>query len=408
MAMLGARMHFAVPGILANAGLLHTFYTDMYLGNKVLFQRIIALVPESARPKLLRQLSLRSADRIPAGQVVSFDLLGLWYLLKRRGAVAPSERALLFAKVNRLFGDRVVREGFNGADVVWGFNGASLEIFQHARARGLKCILEQSIAPRRIELELLAEEAARWPGWQPNEYSPSASASDPLAEREEAEWQLADKIVCGSRFVADGLAQQDVAIDKLSIVPYGVNTNHFRARNGHSARKELNVLFVGEIGLRKGIPYLLEALKSLNRPQAARAKLVGPLAVDPERLKHYGQWCDVVGRVHRSRILEMYGWADVLVLPSICEGSATVTYEAMACGLPVVSTPNTGSLVRHGVDGFVVPIRDATALQEKIELLCDDRALRSRMATSARERSKEGSLGAYGRRLLESISFGSS
>jgi glycosyltransferase involved in cell wall biosynthesis len=104
----------------------------------------------------------------------------------------------------------------------------------------------------------------------------------------------------------------------------------------------------------------------------------------------------------------MYGWADVLVLPSICEGSATVTYEAMACGLPVVSTPNTGSLVRHGVDGFVVPIRDATALQEKIELLCDDRALRSRMATSARERSKEGSLGAYGRRLLESISFGSS
>jgi glycosyltransferase involved in cell wall biosynthesis len=408
VAMLGARMHFAVPGILANEGLLHTFYTDTYLGNKTLLQRMLELVPEGARPKLLRQLSLRSGERIPPGQVVSFDLLGLWYLLKRRRDLAPSERAMLFAKVNRLFGNRVVRKGFNGADIVWGFNGASLEIFQHARSRGIKCVLEQSIEPRRIELKLLAEESARWPGWQPNEYSQPAAASDPLAEREEAEWKLADRIVCGSQFVADGLAQQDLAVEKLSIVPYGVNTNYFTARNGHSARKELNVLFVGEIGLRKGIPYLLEALKSINRPKAIRAKLVGPVAVTAERLKDYSQWCEVVGRLSRSRIVEMYGWADVLVLPSICEGSATVTYEAMGCGLPVVATPNTGSLVRDGQDGFVVPIRDAAALRAKIELLCDDRALRSRMAMSATERAKEGSLGAYTRRLLETISFGSS
>jgi glycosyltransferase involved in cell wall biosynthesis len=368
---------------------------------------MVKLIPDRARPKFLQQLSGRSVERIPSKQVVSFDLLGFWYLLKRRGDLAPSERAMLFAKVNRLFGDRVVRKGFNGTDIVWGFNGASLEIFQHARSRGIKCILEQSIAPRRIELKLLAEEAALWPGWRPDEYSPAATASDPLAEREEAEWQLADKIVCGSRFVADGLAKQNVSIDKISVVPYGVNTDRFTARNGYSARKELNVLFVGEIGLRKGIPYLLEALRSLNRPQAIRAKLLGPVAVSMECLKQYGQWCEVVEPVPRARVVEMYDWADVLVLPSICEGSATVTYEAMACGLPIICTPNTGSLVRHGLDGFVVPIRDATALQEKIEMLCDDLELRSQMATSARERAREGSLGAYSRRLLETISFGS-
>src|SRR5439155_11125427 len=124
-------------------------------------------------------------------------------------------------------------------------------------------------------------------------------------ERDEAEWHLDDKIVCGSVFVAHGLAQQNVAIDQLEMVPYGVNANHFTARNGHSARNELNLLFVGEIGLRKGIPYLLEALKFLNRPEAIRAKLVGPVAVTPERLKDYGQWCEVVGPVARARVIEM-------------------------------------------------------------------------------------------------------
>lgn len=407
VAMLGARMHFAVPQILASAGLLQKLYTDVYLGNKAWIERLISIMPEVQRSALVQQLSGRFEDRIPRDRIVSFDLLGLWYYYMRRRLPAASEPAMLFARMNRLFGDRVVRRGFDGSDIVWGFNGASLEIFQHARKQGIKCILEQSISPRQIELELLAEEVSRWPEWQMNRAGPSASDSDPLSDREEAEWMLADTIVCGSAFVAEGLRQRNVPIEKLRVVPYGVNTGYFQASSTNSPAGTLNVLFVGEVGLRKGIPYLLEAVRALNRPLSIHTRLVGPINVNSEPLREYAEWCEVLGSVPRLRMVEMYRWADILVLPSLCEGSATATYEAMACGLPIVTTRNTGSLVRDGVEGFIVPIRDQGALQEKITLLADDEGLRKRMATAARERAKEASLEAYSKRLLETLAIGS-
>jgi glycosyltransferase involved in cell wall biosynthesis len=73
------------------------------------------------------------------------------------------------------------------------------------------------------------------------------------------------------------------------------------------------------------------------------------------------------------------------VLPSVEEGSALVTYEAMACGLPLIVTPNTGAVARDGVDGFVIPARDVGALQEKILYLYEHGDERRRMAESARQ-----------------------
>jgi glycosyltransferase involved in cell wall biosynthesis len=76
--------------------------------------------------------------------------------------------------------------------------------------------------------------------------------------------------------------------------------------------------------------------------------------------------------VTRQEVRRHYQWADVFVFPSLCEGSAMVTYEALAAGLPVITTPNAGSVVRDGVDGFIVPIRDAEAIAAKLDLLARD------------------------------------
>jgi glycosyltransferase involved in cell wall biosynthesis len=75
----------------------------------------------------------------------------------------------------------------------------------------------------------------------------------------------------------------------------------------------------------------------------------------------------------------------------------------MACGVPVITTPNCGSVVRDGVDGFIVPIRDATAIADKVELLLADRALREHMGRSARERAREFTWERYGERLLGAL-----
>ena len=116
-----------------------------------------------------------------------------------------------------------------------------------------------------------------------------------------------------------------------------------------------------------------------------------------------GEWRD--GCSFDAGLLDAAGTTDVLVLPTLCEGSATVTYEALASGVPVITTENSGSVVREGIDGFVVPIRDAVSLAEKIELLCDDSGLRLQMADAARTRLSEISLAAYAERLLRVLKF---
>jgi glycosyltransferase involved in cell wall biosynthesis len=110
-----------------------------------------------------------------------------------------------------------------------------------------------------------------------------------------------------------------------------------------------------------------------------------------------------VGQVPRSRIADEFREADVFVLPTLCDSFALVHLEAMACGVPVITTPNCGSVVRDGVDGFIVPIRDPEAIADKVELLLADRALRQRMSQSARARAGEFTWARYGERLLGAL-----
>jgi len=96
-----------------------------------------------------------------------------------------------------------------------------------------------------------------------------------------------------------------------------------------------------------------------------------------------------------------YQQADIFVFPSLEEGSALVTYEAMACGLPVVTTPNAGSLVRDGVEGFIVPIRDPDALAERMERLRANARLRQALGRAARMRVEEFTWEQHGQALIQ-------
>ena len=91
-----------------------------------------------------------------------------------------------------------------------------------------------------------------------------------------------------------------------------------------------------------------------------------------------------LGQVARNKIADEFAKADLFVLPSLAEGSATVTYEALALGIPVITTRAAGSPVRDGVDGAIVPERAPEALADAIERIAEDRKLRESMSRSAR------------------------
>jgi glycosyltransferase involved in cell wall biosynthesis len=363
VAQLGARMHYAVPRIFHEAGMLERLYTDSYVGNKPWLARALAAVPKRWRPRGVDRLLGRSDRHIPAGKVTSFDLFGLKYARARRKASDAQDLTRLFASSARRFCERVIAARPPAADVVWAFNGAALELFRWAKERGMRCVLEQTITPRPIMHCLLAEELERWPGWEPGLESPPGS--DLLAQREEEEWQLADRIIAGSHFVVDGVRQWGGPMRKCTVVPYGVDTERFAPAAlvaEQSSAGRLRVLFAGGVGLRKGAPYLLNALRELG-PQNVEGRFAARVALAPETLLPYRDVATFLGPVPRSQMPTLYRWADVLVLPSVCEGSATVVYEALAAGVYVITTPNAGSVL-SGASAFgeIVPIRSAEAI----------------------------------------------
>ena len=211
--------------------------------------------------------------------------------------------------------------------------------------------------------KLLAEESEAFPGWAPPLVADRYA--DEYAARERAEWDNADVVLCASEFVRRGVADSGGPRRRCIVVPYGVDARFsLPVRTPHPG--PLRILTIGEVGLRKGSPYVLKAAQRLKGRAVFR--MVGIWGVLRGVREAMQADVELTGPIPRSEILAHFAWADVFLLPSICEGSAVAIYEALAARLPVVCTPNTGSVVRDGVDGFVVPARNAEAIAERLEI----------------------------------------
>lgn len=399
VAQLGARMHYAVPRIMAAEGLLERLYTDICGDARWL--RLLRHVPPAARNSFVRRLIDRDPAGIPRDSIKTFNAFGLEYAWRRWRATSPSELTAIYLWAGRRFGELVVRRGFGQAGAVYTMNSAGLEILKTARSRGLFTVMEQTIAARAVERKLLAEEAAASPGWEHAD-GPDGSETDYCA-REQAEWNAADRIICGSDFVRSSIASLAGPVARCEVVPYGIRHGDIAAPDRRTRTGPLRVLTVGVLGLRKGTPYVLEAAKRLQG--RAIFRLVGLADLAPAVLADLHRCCEVTGPVVRSEIGRHYEWADVFLLPSICEGSATATYEALAWGLPVICTSNTGSVVRDGVEGRIVPIRDPVAIAAALEQLMDP-SLRAAVAAAAGTRAMEFDLEHYGRRMVQALDPG--
>jgi len=399
VAQIGARRHYAVPVLLHRSGLLERLFTDLCSAAGVV-RLLEAVVPLACRPRRLTQLLGRRAEGIPPAKIQCFPRFAVKWFIKQRGVRAPARKLAAWRQANAEFGRLVVRRGLGEANSVYVFNAAGIEILEHARRGGMKTIVDQTTAPFAVEETLLAEERERWPGWEFDGTRPEHWR--PMAEREEAEWRLADGIVCGSEFVRQGVLAAGGPVEKCAVVPYGAPSGHIRQTPRVPRPGPLRVLFVGTVCLRKGIQYLLEAARELG-PGDAVFRVVGPINVTDRALDEIRKSIDLAGPVPRSAVQQEYDWADVLLMPSISEGSANVCYEAMAAGLPVVTTPNAGSVVRDGHEGYVIPIRRADLIVDRLLRFSRDRSLLAAFSENALRRAREFSWSDYSVRLVEAI-----
>jgi glycosyltransferase involved in cell wall biosynthesis len=208
--------------------------------------------------------------------------------------------------------------------------------------------------------------------------------------REEAEYAQADAITVPSEFSRRSFIEMGVPESRVYKIPYGVNLQRFQPV-GKPPQDSFEVLFAGQVGFRKGIPYLLQAFEKLSHPRK-RLRIVGGLTreIGPFLAKHLPVGVEILGLIPQSELRQIMSSSHVMVLPSIEEGLALVQGQAMACGCPLISSTNTGGsdLFTPGVEGFEVPIRSADAIAERLQQLADEPLLQQKMGQAALERVK--------------------
>jgi starch synthase len=288
---------------------------------------------------------------------------------------------------------RWVASSLGECDVFHCFSGFGLDAFQAARERlGALTVVERGSSHIRFQNDILAEEHARWG-------QPYQEISSWMIDREEAEYEVCDRITVQSTFAQRTFIERGISPDKLLKLPLGVNVKMF-----HPVPKTdsvFRVLYAGHCSVRKGIPYLLEAISGLQLP-AFELAINGSVGPDMKDLMaRYAAHYRFLGFQARERLHEIYSQASVLVLPTIEDGFAKVVTEAMACGVPVIATSHCGApdVLEDGVEGFIVPVRDAAAIRQKILYLYENPREREAMgrAALAKVRSLSG-LDSYGLR----------
>ncbi len=382
-----------VAGLQAS-GFSCDFDTGFFYAPNGRVARIAGVLPERWRGQVLRELKRRSHPGVDSSRVRLFAAPEIAYVALNRLGLAPGPLARVIGWRDELF-DRWVAAHVRRERprIVVGHDSSSLLSFHAAREVGAVSVLNQVTGHIEAGLQIFREEKEHAPEFAESLTVPPAS----IIERCRREALEADHVLVPSEYVLRTLVERGTAPGRITVLPYGVDVERFRPQP-HEPRTTFRMLFVGNISQRKGIKYLLEALRRLKLPNSELV-LVGRIVGSGSALAPYADLFRHVSHVPYHEVHRLYADADLFVYPSLHEGSAFATYEALASGLPVIATPNPGSVVRDGVDGYLVPARDVDALMEKIELLHRDTGRRAAMGAAARQRALEFTWRAYRERL---------
>lgn len=397
----GKQHSYQVALALECADLLRQFITGVYFKPDEFPYTLARRLPMAIRQRALGVLNRRRLaeldDRlvtsVPYHEIVSRTVGKLPPLLR----ITERQSGYLFSNwAGDLFTSNWLQRCVPRPAMLYSFLGSALHSFQHARQLGVCTVLDVPITLNAFQIVAEEKQSLGIP-----------SRCSKLAPRLQAEVLSADYVLVPSDIVAKSTVALGLSPARVITIPFGVDVARFRPRSPSQAHAnhKFRVLFVGRFDIRKGIHHLLEAWRELALPESELV-IVGPSG-DPKfvremRARYRGLFTEV-GYVPHSQLSELYAQADVYVFPSLAEGSAYVTYEALASGLPCIVTSEAGSVVRDGIEGFVVPRGDIPSLKEHILRLYHDGALRRQMSVAARERAQEYSWQHYHVRLVNAL-----
>jgi glycosyltransferase involved in cell wall biosynthesis len=285
-------------------------------------------------------------------------------------------------------------------DLVHTWPLGALETLRTARRVGIPTVLERPNAHTRFAFEVVREESERLGVALPTNHEHAYNEN--TLRKEEAEYELADFLLCPSEFVVQTFLDQGVPGSKLVRHIYGYDERRFFPADRPPTDSGLTMLFVGVAAVRKGLHFALEAWLRSPASQTGKFLVAGDvLPAYADRLAEQLAHPSVTVLGHRDDIPELMRTSDVLVLPSIEEGFGLVCTEAIGSGcVPLVSDACT-DVCRHLENALVHRVADVDALERHITAVAQDRALLERLRAGCLRTAPDVTWTAAGARLLE-------
>lgn len=384
----GARDGYHVARALSEAGLLETLVTDVYWPADRQWARGIETIVGGKTSHALR---CRNAERLPSKKVTCCWVSGL-------GSMAASKsRAVKFdiqreatRWCDRALGREAGRIASETRAALFSYSYYAHSAFSHFHGDQPRILFQLHPHPASVR-SILRRERELHP-----DCASSLDKEWELALPESDYQRLVDEVtmaqhwIVASNFTKKTLVENGIPSERVGVVPYGIDANRFRMKTDRAAsHRPLRLLFVGTLGQRKGIKYLLEAVKMLP-PGTVELSLCGRAVDDLSLFRSIPNSIRINPSISAEGLLWEYGNADVFVFPSLAEGFAHVLLEAMASGLPVITTTSSAApdLIRHGREGFLVSPGSAYDVVGAIEeFLYHPEAVRS-MGEAARCRAE--------------------
>lgn len=383
----GARDSYQLALALSQAGTLRTLVTDLFWPADLPWATSL----EGRLPAGLREMvRRRSATGLPFGEVTQCASVGLRGLLfeklprvpfsvrRKSNRAADATLGRRAGRIARETGSGLVSYSYFGYDAMREYGREAMLFQVHPHPATVRQILREELEAHPDCADSLTQE------WE-------LALPDEDFEHLVEEPKMASRLLAASSFTRNSLIANGTLSENIAVVPYGVDLQRFNpgAAGARTENRPLQLLFVGRINQRKGIKYLLEALRLLNTDQV-RLTVCGRVVDDLSLFRPFGDRVEVRPSVSGSELIEAYRAADLFVFPSVAEGFGQVLLEALACGLPILSTTHTAApdLIDEGIEGFVVEPRRPNLLAQRIHWALEHRAELAAMREAARVRAQ--------------------
>jgi glycosyltransferase involved in cell wall biosynthesis len=384
------------PGIVpmlrgfADHDTLHRFITTIGYSTAGVGGRTVARIPFGIGPKARRLLGRREMPDFLRDKTETYPLRELVRTAISRwsGNDLLADRVWWWAE--RGFDRKVAKKWAGVAPFLYGFESASAETFREQKRRGGVCILGQLIAHHRTAIALFQEELEAYPDAATEYDHHLLRTADRVNALKDEQFTLSDLIVANSEFVYSSFVEAGIAPEKIIVIP-GAGPGPPAVAPDIRIKDRMIFLSAGAQSLRKGTPYLLQAWRKVGAERGVELWMVGKNTLSARLMENLPDKTVSIQPVPQAELFKLYGQASVLVLPSLCEGFALVILEAMAHGLPIITTPNSGCghFVEDGVNGWIVPIRDADALAERMTWCIENPDTTREMGRRSREKAAQ-------------------